>query len=162
MHAKFLTRMASCAKANISMKARQLPFLITFWIIALCSITLSGCDKNNLIFPAQAMEQLSGVVTNEEGIALEGVLMTAYLPSGDVYNHGTDDKVYTDKDGRYCFSGVSHQLTEPLLLTIIAEDTLGVYEKQQKQGKIEYDTNAPIGYITGTGHLDFVLKKIRK
>lgn len=114
-----------------------------------------------MIFPAQAMEHLSGVVTNEEGIALEGILMTAYLLDGTVYNP-TLDTVYTDKDGRYVFSDVSRQLTEPLLLTIIAEDTLGIYEKQQKQGKIEYDANAPIGYITGTGHLDFVLKKIIK
>lgn len=113
-----------------------------------------------MIHPARPLESLTGVVTNEEGAALEGILMTAYLLDGTVYNP-TRDAVYTDKDGLYGFSDLSRQLTEPLCLTIIAEDTLGIYEMQQKQGNIEY-TDAPIGYRTGTGHLDFVLKKVIK
>lgn len=129
-------------------------------VIALCCVAFAGC-KDYPIYPDQPLEYLTGIVTNEDGVALEGIMMSAYLPSGEVYIYGSCDTVYTNKEGRYYFSEVSHQLTEPLLLNVIAEDTLGIYEKQQKQGKIEY-ADAVIGYRTGSGHLDFVLKKIVK
>ena len=146
-------------------------------IIAICAISLAGCEKKNddlVGMPAPSFLEISGAITDETGAPLNSVVVYAdttnlnltkkCLSNGETIHSFKNDGQYTV---RYSFAGhlkVEKWPTEISDVTIIAEDTIGVYESQKKTMPVNVRARYP-EYSTWNdlvdGHVtaDFVMKK---
>lgn len=151
-------------------------FLLTA-IAAVCF----GCENNADKPPVggvPGLENVTGVVTNESGEALEGIRIEVYYdealqehyPSNDWYLLSDEDKkqfpecepvVYTDAMGNYTVSEVARYGVSALDVYVVATDTAAKYQQQVQKGQIMYTTVKGVHenekLVAGRGVVDFVL-----
>ncbi|MBO4689696.1 MAG: hypothetical protein J5621_02360 [Paludibacteraceae bacterium] len=146
-------------------------------VIALCAISLVGCDRwevYSVALPCPSFIEISGSITDEAGAPLNSVVIYAdttnlnltkkSLCNGETIRSFKNDGQYYV---RYSFAGhlkVEEWPSELLEVTIIAEDTTGVYESQNKTMPVDvrarYPENSTWNYLVdGYATIDFVMKK---
>ena len=143
--------------------------------IAICALSIISCDDKNIEsgdMPAPSYLEISGSITDEAGAPLSSISIsmdTTNLPARRDWLK--DPSSFSEKDGTYYIFSISgaHLKAEewPSILsevTLIAEDTTGVYETQKKTVPVEVLVRYPEqsiwkdlvdGYVTA----DFVMKK---
>ncbi|MBO4690951.1 MAG: hypothetical protein J5621_08785 [Paludibacteraceae bacterium] len=136
--------------------------LFMYLIIAIYVTVFVGCTPPN----RPSTMEIKGTVTNDLGIPLESISIcidsaSAHLDHAMSYEEG----VFTNHDGEYfmlCSGGYPAIFEEgwPSKLVLIAIDTTGVYETQEKIFSVEIrhsDWNKIYSYAFVTA--DFVMKK---
>ena len=144
------------------------------FVIALCAISLVGCEKetdfHNLV-PPNSYVELSGSITDEAGAPLNSILIS--MDTTNLFPGREWPNSFSEKDGKYYMAIISYghikaeewpaELSE---VTLIAEDTTGVYEMQKKTVPVSVQLRYPNepdwewnyivdGFVTA----DFVMKK---
>lgn len=148
---------------------------IYFWLCAtLCvlSLTMSGCKEDKPTdgrHPAPPYISVTGIITGEDGSPIESIRIVADSSALNSDNWWqTDQEEYSANDGSYALlymSSVDYRLIKwPTELTLIAQDTSGMYETQSQTFPIEMRQRYPnikdLNYVyDGWVTANFVLKK---
>ena len=153
---------------------------ITFFVL---SCILVGCKEpiNPPTGGNSGYEAIQGNVVNEEGIALEGIMMAAYLDeqltnpyldkvkdwnaSSDDYKkeHADREPIYlTDSEGYYSIGQACIHQEGTLDVFVEAIDPAGIYQTQVIKAQMVFkgveQFDGSIN-VAGEAHVDFVLSK---
>lgn len=156
---------------------------ITFFVL---SCMFVGCKEpiNTPTGGNSGYEAIQGKVVNEEGIALEGIRMAAYLDeqltnpyldkvkdwnaSSDDYKkeHADREPIYcTDSEGYYSIGQACFHQEGTLDVFVVAIDPTGIYKTQVLKAQLEFKGVAQVDgsiNVAGGAHVDFVLTKNEK
>ena len=148
-------------------------------IVALCAVSFFSCkekeDPSSEFMPAPSFLEISGTITDETGSPLNSVVVYADTTDLDVtkryMSRGETSKSIKDDGGYTVHYSLGKRIkaekwpSELSEITIIAEDTTGIYEMQKKTMPVEvsvrYPENSLMSYLVD-GHVynaDFVMKK---
>ena len=148
-------------------------------IVALCAVSFFSCkekeDPSSVGMPAPSFLEISGIITDEAGSPLNSVVVYADITNlgitkeclihGEIFESIKNDGWYGICYQFWGYLKAEEWPSELSEVTIIAEDTTGIYEMQKKTMPVEvnvrYPEYSPMNYLVD-GHVynaDFVMKK---
>lgn len=151
---------------------KKLSYLLSVMMIV---VTFVNCDGKPEGPTVPAAESIEGYVTDEQGNALEGILVEIFLDEElktpfDLLYYGINEKgefellesdvkaLLTKEDGRYTQGQASSWKKGDLYekdIYVVATDPAEVYASQMKKGQLVYDRESKVG----EGRIDLVLSK---
>ena len=145
---------------------------ITIILVAIIAISI-GCEPqiNTPTDPDEpqtnfcpGMTAVTGTVSNEQGVALEGIMIEVFYDESltEQLPYGSKWPVFTNKEGKYSI-GTGGCKSDRTYMYAVATDTTGIYESQVKRGVLDF-WYSPIwenGKQDISAHtiINFVLKK---
>ena len=148
-------------------------------IVALCAVSFFACkekeEPSSIGMPVPSFLEISGTITDEAGSPLNSVVVYAdttnlgitkeCLIHGEIFESIKNDGWYGIRYQFWGYLKAEEWPSELSEITIIAEDTIGIYEMQKKTMPVEvsvrYPENSLMSYLVD-GHVynaDFVMKK---
>ena len=148
-------------------------------IVALCAVSFFACkekeEPSSVGMPVPSFLEISGIITDEAGSPLNSVVVYAdttnlgitkeCLIHGEIFESIKNDGWYGIRYQFWGYLKAEEWPSELSEVTIIAEDTTGIYEKQKKTMpvvvSVRYPEYSPMNYLVD-GHVynaDFVMKK---
>lgn len=138
-------------------------------VLCIVVVALISCEKEKVNPPVSyGPPQLivRGIITNEEGLPLQSILVTIDSIDLDVDKWEYSGPDYSDIEGEYGLSygykWVSFDMEIPTEIIVSAKDTSGIYETQSKKIPMErvlLFPDRPSQIFYGKATADFVLKK---
>ena len=129
------------------------------------SCILVGCKEpiNPPTGGNSGYEAIQGKVVNEEGIALEGIMMAAYLDEQLTNPYLDREPIYlTDSEGYYSIGQACIHQEGTLDVFVEAIDPAGIYQTQVIKAQMVFkgveQFDGSIN-VAGGAHVDFVLSK---
>ncbi|MBR6830424.1 MAG: hypothetical protein IKM83_07435 [Paludibacteraceae bacterium] len=112
--------------------------------------------------PERANEIVSGIVTNKEGVPLQGILITKYWDqelTQDVINQFRDS--YTNDKGEYSICEYSRYTknTSSTTFYLVATDPTGFYQEQKIESMMVYSYTLDAADAVGSATVNIVMEQ---